>query len=52
VRGAYFNVRINLEGITDQAFRDEALAEAELLLAQSEALEREVLERVEGRFTD
>ncbi len=52
VRGAYFNVRINLEGVADQAFRDEALAEAEFLLAQSEALEREVLERVEGRFTD
>ena len=52
VRGAYFNVRINLEGITDQAFRDEALAEAESLLAQSEVLEREVLERVEGRFAD
>ena len=51
VRGAYFNVRINLEGITDQAFMDEALAEAELLLGQAKALEREVLERVEGRFT-
>ncbi len=52
VRGAYFNVRINLEGITDQAFRDGALAETESLLAQSEVLEREVLERVEGRFAD
>jgi len=51
-RGAYFNVRINLEGITDQAFRGGALAEAESLLAQAEALEREVLERVEGQFTD
>ncbi|MCD6285768.1 MAG: cyclodeaminase/cyclohydrolase family protein, partial [Anaerolineae bacterium] len=52
VRGAYFNVRINLEGITDQGFMDEALAEAELLLGQAQALEREVLERVAGRFTN
>jgi len=51
VRGAYFSVRINLEGITDQAFSDEASAEAELLLGQAEALEREVLERVEGHLT-
>jgi len=51
VRGAYFNVRINLGGITDQAFRDEALAEGASLLTQAEALEREVLEMVEGRFT-
>jgi len=44
-------VRINLGGITDQAFRDEALAEGASLLTQAEALEREVLEMVEGRFT-
>lgn len=52
VRGAYFNVRINLEGISDQAFRNEALGEADALLAQAEALEREVLEMVAARFGD
>ena len=51
VRGAYFNVRINLGGMTDQAFRDEVLAEGASLLAQADEVEREVLEIVEGRLT-
>ena len=49
VYGAYLNVRINATGLTDPAratFLTAALAEAEALLAETEAAERAVLETV------
>jgi glutamate formiminotransferase/formiminotetrahydrofolate cyclodeaminase len=41
--GAYQNVLINLEGIRDEAFRDEILAQAEALAARAAARKDEVL---------
>ena len=49
VYGAYLNVRINATGLTDPTratFLTAALAEAEALLAETEAAERAVLETV------
>ena len=50
-RGAYFNVKINLGGITAQGFKADVLEEADGLLAQADCLEREVLTLVEGRVS-
>jgi len=50
VRGAYYNVRINLSGVTDAVYLDAAVAEAESLLAQAADLEQRVLSLVEARL--
>lgn len=41
--GAYLNVRINCAGLSDEAFKTDALARAEALKEQAEALEAEVM---------
>jgi glutamate formiminotransferase/formiminotetrahydrofolate cyclodeaminase len=51
VRGAGYNVRINLGGLHDQAYRAEALARVAELEARAEVLERETLALVDTRIT-
>ena len=47
--GAYQNVRINLEGIRDDAFRDEIMAQAQALAARAEKKRDTVLAILEER---
>ena len=50
VRGAGYNVRINLSGLTDASFRREALARADDLERRAGALEAETLQFVEEKI--
>jgi len=50
VRGAGYNVRINLAGLDDQAYRAEALGRVADLEGRADALERETLAFVEARI--
>ncbi|MBN2170817.1 MAG: glutamate formimidoyltransferase [Candidatus Krumholzibacteriota bacterium] len=47
VRGAYYNVRINLAGIEDEAFRAEWRAKADAILAEAQAIHDRCLAAVE-----
>jgi glutamate formiminotransferase/formiminotetrahydrofolate cyclodeaminase len=48
VRGAGYNARINLSGITDDAYRREVLARTADLERRAETLERETLAFVDA----
>jgi glutamate formiminotransferase/formiminotetrahydrofolate cyclodeaminase len=50
VRGAWLNVKINLAGLGDPDAAQHYLREGEAMVQQSEALERAVLEIVEGKI--
>lgn len=49
-KAAYYNIRINLAGITDEAFKKDILARSEELIAKCEALAMEVEKDVTGRL--
>jgi glutamate formiminotransferase / formiminotetrahydrofolate cyclodeaminase len=51
IRGAGYNVRINLSGLKDEAYRREVRARADDLERRAEALEREALAFVERKIT-
>lgn len=46
VMGAYLNVKINASGLKDKEFVDNILAEAELILSNTNSLESEIIEIV------
>lgn len=50
VRGAGYNARINLSGVTDEAYRREVLARTADLERRAEALERETLAFVDAKI--
>lgn len=50
VRGAWLNVRINLAGLGDPRFAEQATAEGQRLVQAAEAGEERVLEIVEGKL--
>lgn len=49
-KAAYFNIRINISGITDEEFRKTTLAEAEDLLSQCKSIAAKVEEEVSSRL--
>ena len=51
IRGAGYNVRINLSGLEDEAYRREVRARADDLERRAEALEREALAFVDRKIT-
>ncbi len=51
VGGAYLNVQINAPQLKDEAFRESVLQEGAELVAQSRAMETEILELVESKIT-
>ncbi len=50
VYGAYLNVKINLPGIKDEAFKDDIMHKAEVLLTEANILRREILDIVESKL--
>ena len=50
VRGAELNVRINASGLTDKAPAEPLLKRAKEIVAEAEALEKQVLEAVNGHI--
>lgn len=50
VLGAFLNVRINLAGLEDKKFAEQALAEGQRLVEEAQALEAEILAVVEGKL--
>jgi len=50
VRGAYYNVRINLKGIEDEAFREAWLSKSEKLLAEAQKLHDRIRSTVEAKL--
>lgn len=47
VRGAYLNVKINMGGLNDAAYKKKTLEEADAILKNAEAMEHEILQLVE-----
>lgn len=49
-RGAHLNVKINASDLEDKAFVEEVFSTTEALSQQAEALEKEIMELVEGKL--
>jgi glutamate formiminotransferase/formiminotetrahydrofolate cyclodeaminase len=50
IKGAYFNVRINLKDLEDKEFATDLLAKAKELDTRSDKAEREILDLIEPRL--
>ena len=48
IRGAWLNVKINLSGIKDEAYKKETVSKAEAILVPSEKLAEELYKRIEN----
>lgn len=50
VKGAYMNVKINLSGITDEKFKKDVKAEADIILTNAKELATQIEEYVMGKL--